>query len=116
MTTRSSIYRSFQASCMPAEWIAGNWIAALKTCATFCGRNRIDPRGREILSNDLNELYRYRSSYARLPLLTGLSWSSSRRVRSRHCPAAKSCSQSPPIATRIRRRVGSPIAAVMRLT
>jgi hypothetical protein len=27
-------------------------------------RNRIDPRGREILSNDLNELYRYRSSYA----------------------------------------------------
>ncbi len=27
-------------------------------------RNRIDPRGREILSNDLNELLRYRSSYA----------------------------------------------------
>lgn len=26
-------------------------------------RNRIDPRGREILGNDLNELYRYRSSY-----------------------------------------------------
>jgi hypothetical protein len=27
-------------------------------------RNRIDPRGREILSNDLNELLRYRSNYA----------------------------------------------------
>jgi len=26
-------------------------------------RNRIDPRGREILGNDLNELLRYRSSY-----------------------------------------------------
>jgi hypothetical protein len=26
-------------------------------------RNRIDPRGREILQSDLNELYRYRSSY-----------------------------------------------------
>ncbi len=27
-------------------------------------RNRIDPRGREILNSDLNELMRYRSSYA----------------------------------------------------
>jgi hypothetical protein len=26
-------------------------------------RNRIDPRGREILSGDLNELYRFRSNY-----------------------------------------------------
>jgi hypothetical protein len=29
---------------------------------TVLRRNRIDPRGREILSNDLNELYRFRSS------------------------------------------------------
>ena len=26
-------------------------------------RNRIDPRGREILSGDLNELYRFRANY-----------------------------------------------------
>jgi hypothetical protein len=27
------------------------------------GRNRMDPRGRQILEADLNELYRYRSTY-----------------------------------------------------
>ncbi len=36
---------------------------AIEDVRNVLQRNRIDPRGREILSSDLNELYRYRSSY-----------------------------------------------------